>query len=166
MKMELIQPFIGSLDAVLAEMMQAPVAIADVEMEEDGYRRKGLAAVVSFKGQIEGRLILDMEPGLAAALAACLAGGDVDPSDAIVPETVCELANMVSGNAFTQLNDRGFQFRVFPPTLLTEDQCAKIGSDSEATVLSFDTPGGVVHLNISMRYHSRRTGERLPAAVS
>jgi chemotaxis protein CheX len=165
MKMDLIQPFIGSLDAVLAEMMKAPVTIADVTMEEEGYRRKGLAAVVGFKGQIEGRIILDMEPSAAAKIAEYMAGGEVDPAESIVPETVCELANMVIGNAVTQLNDRGFQFRVFPPALLTEDQCARIGSDSEATILSFDTPVGVVHLNISMRYHSRRSGERQPVAV-
>ena len=72
---------------------------------------------------------------------------------------------MVIGNAVTQLNDRGFQFKVYPPELLTEDQCAKIGSDSEATVLSFDTPAGAVHLNISMRYRSRRSNERSPVAV-
>jgi len=165
MKMDLIQPFIGSLDTVLAEMMKAPVTIADVTMEEEGYRRKGLAAVVGFKGQIEGRIILDMEPSAAAKIAEYMAGGEVDPAESIVPETVCELANMVIGNAVTQLNDRGFQFRVFPPALLTEDQCARIGSDSEATILSFDTPVGVVHLNISMRYHSRRSGERQPVAV-
>jgi chemotaxis protein CheX len=165
MKMDLIQPFIGSLDAVLAEMMQAPVAIADMTMEEEGYRRKGLAAVVAFKGQIEGRIILDMEPRAAAKIAEYMAGGVVDPAEPIVPETVCELANMVIGNAVTQLNDRGFQFRVYPPALLTEDQCAKIGRDSEATVLSFDTPVGAVHLNISMRYHSRRSNERSPVAV-
>ena len=165
MKMDLIQPFIGSLDAVLAEMMKAPVAIVDLTMEEEGYRRKGLAAVVAFKGQIEGRIVLDMEPRAAAKIAEYIAGGKVDPSEPIVPETVCELANMVIGNAVTQLNDRGFQFRVFPPVLLTEDQCAKIGRDSEATLLSFDTPAGAVHLNISMRYHSRRSGERSPVAV-
>ncbi len=165
MKMDLIQPFIGSLDAVLAEMMKAPVTIADVTMEEEGYRRKGLAAVVGFKGQIEGRIILDMEHSAAAKIAQYMAGGEVDPAESIVPETVCELANMVIGNAVTQLNDRGFQFRVFPPALLTEDQCARIGSDSEATILSFDTPVGVVHLNISMKYHSRRSGERQPVAV-
>ncbi|MGD0963952.1 MAG: chemotaxis protein CheX [Candidatus Acidiferrales bacterium] len=165
MKMDLIQPFIGSLDAVLAEMMKAAVVIADVSMEEEGYRRKGLAAVITFKGQIEGRIILDMEPRAAATIAACMAGREVDSSEAIVPETVCELANMVLGNAVTQLNDRGFQFRVFPPALLTEDQCAKIGSDSEATVLCFDTPVGAVHLDISMRYHSRPSNERSPVGV-
>lgn len=166
MKMNLIQPFIGSLDAVLADMMKAPVTIADLTMEDEGYRKKGLAAVVAFKGQIEGRIILDMEPGAAASIAQLMGGGEVDVSESIVPDTVCELANMVIGNAVTQLNDQGFRFRVFPPALLTESQCTEIGTDSEATVLSFDTPVGVVHLNISMRYHSRRAGERLPVAVS
>ena len=42
MRMDLIQPFIGSLDAVLAEMMNAPATIADLTMEEEGYREEGL----------------------------------------------------------------------------------------------------------------------------
>ncbi len=65
MRMDLIQPFIGSLDTVLAEMMKAPAKIVDLTMEEDGYRKKGAAALVCFRGQIEGRVILDMEPRAA-----------------------------------------------------------------------------------------------------
>lgn len=165
MKMDLIQPFIGSLDTVLAEMMKAPATIADLAMEEDGYRRKGVAAVVTFKGQIEGRIVLDMDPQAAAKVASCLAGTEVDAAEPIVSEAVCELANMVIGNAVTQLNDRGFQFKVYPPSLLTEEQCAKAGQDSEATVLCFETPHGNVHLNIAMHYHARRTRERSPVSV-
>jgi chemotaxis protein CheX len=165
MRMDLIQPFIGSLDSVLSVMMKAPAKIVDLDMEEEGYRRKGLAAVVTFKGQIEGRIVLDMEPRAAARVAGYLSGAEVDPSESIVPEAVCELANMVIGNAVTQLNDRGFQFKVYPPSLLTEDQCAKAGQDSEATVLCFETPAGNVHLNIAMRYLARRTRERAPVSV-
>jgi chemotaxis protein CheX len=166
MRMDLIQPFIGSLDAVLAEMMHAPAKIADLEMEEDGYRRKGTAAVVSFKGQIEGRIILDMDPAAAAYVAGLLAGAEVDPAEPIVSEAVCELANMVIGNAVTQLNDRGFQFKVLPPSVLTEEQCARAGQDSEATILRFETPQGIVHLNIAMHYLARRNREHSPVAVS
>jgi chemotaxis protein CheX len=165
MKMDLIQPFIGSLDTVLAEMMQEPAKIVDLAMEEDGYRKKGLAAEVMFKGQIEGRIVLDMEPRAAAKVAGYLAGAEVGPGESIVPEAVCELANMVIGNAVTQLNDRGFTFKVFPPALLTEEQCAKAGQDSEATILCFETPCGNVYLNIAMHYHARRTRERAPMAV-
>lgn len=165
MKMELIQPFIGSLDAVLAETMNAPAKIVDLTMEQEGYRRKGAAASVTFKGQIEGRVILDMEPRAAAQVASFLAGSEVDPSEAIVPETVCELANMVIGNAVTQLNDRGFQFKVFPPQVLTEEQCSAADLESEATVLCFETPSGDVHLNILMHYHRRRRREPAPVSV-
>jgi chemotaxis protein CheX len=165
MKMDLIQPFIGSLDAVLAQMTGAPVTIADVTMEEVAYRRKGIAAVVVFQGQIEGRVVVDVDPGVAAKVAGNMSGGEVDASEPIVPEAICELANMVIGNAVTQLNDQGSQFKVLPPSILTDEQCAKIGSDSEATILSFHTPAGEVRLNISMHYHTRRFGERSPVAM-
>jgi len=166
MKMELIQPFIGSLDAVLAEMMKEPAKIVDLTMEVEGYRRKGTAAVVTFRGQIEGRVILDMDPGAAAHVAGCLFGTEVDSSEPIVREAVCELANMVIGNAVTQLNDRGFQFKVLPPEVLTQEQCDKAGNDSEATILSFETSNGRVYLNIAMKYLQRRTRERSAVPVA
>ncbi len=162
MRMDLIQPFIGSLDTVLAEVMKTPAKIVELAMEREGYRRRGLAAVVIFRGQIEGRIILDMDPQAAAQVAGFLTDSAVDPSEPLVPETVCELANMVIGNAVVQLNDRGFHFKVHPPQLVREEQCGQTGEDSEATVLCFETPHGIVHLNIAMHYHPRRKRERLP----
>src|SRR5271167_3911311 len=106
-----------------------------------------------------------MEPSAAAQVAGYLAGTEVDPKATIVSETVCELANMVIGNAVTQLNDAGFHFKVMPPEILTQAQCEKAGQDSEATILCFETPAGNVHLNIAMQYLQRRTGERVPTAV-
>ena len=165
MKMELIQPFINAADAVLSQGLQGATKVGNLTMEEEGYRRKGLAAVVMFKGQIEGRIVLDMDPSAATQVAGFLSGAEVDPSEPIVPEVVCELANMVIGNAVTQLNDAGFHFKVMPPEVLTQEQCEKAGQDSEATILCFETPGGNVHLNIAMQYLQRRTGERTPVAV-
>jgi CheY-specific phosphatase CheX len=106
-----------------------------------------------------------MEPRAAAQIASYISGAEVDSSEPIVPETVSELANMVIGNAVTQLNDRGFHFKVFPPEVLTEEQCAQAGLDSEATILCFETPNGNVHLNILMHYHRRRSRERAPVSV-
>src|ERR1700752_1206075 len=165
MRMDLIQPFIGSLDAVLAQMMKTAPRIVDLTMEEEGYRRKALAASVSFKGEIQGRVILDMDPQAAAQVASYLAGEEVDSAQPMVREAVCELANMVIGNAVTQLNDAGFQFKVLPPEILSQEQCEKAGQDSEATILCFETPSGNVHLNIAMQYLQRRSHERAPVTV-
>ena len=101
MKMELIQPFINATDAVLSEMLECATKIGDVSMEEETYRRKGVAAVVTIQGDIEGRVIFDLDPPTAVRVASRLAGGEVSESEEIVRETVCELANQVIGNAVT-----------------------------------------------------------------
>ncbi|MFY9531006.1 MAG: chemotaxis protein CheX [Candidatus Acidiferrales bacterium] len=166
MKMELIQPFVNAMDAVLAETLQSSPKIVDLTMEEEGYRRKGLAALIQIRGEIEGRIILDMEGRTAAQVASILSGSEVEESEDIVRETVCELANMVIGNAVTLLNDRGFRFKVFPPEVHQLEQCEKAGQDSEALILCFETEGGNVYMNIAMRYLKRRSRERatVPAA--
>ena len=58
MKMELMQPFINSLDAVIAETMGCSAEIADVTMEEGNFKRTGIAALVAISGEIEGGLLV------------------------------------------------------------------------------------------------------------
>ena len=87
-------------------------------MEEEAYRRKGVAALVSLTGDIEGRIIFDLDPQTAVRVASHFAGAELARIRLLVRETVCELANQVIGNAITALNDQGFHFRVHPPVLV------------------------------------------------
>ncbi len=160
MRMELIQPFINAADAVFAESLQAPTKIADLTMDEETYRRKGVAALIAIKGDIEGRVILDLSPEVAIKVASHLAGEQVPESEQIVRETVCELANMVIGNSVTLLNDQGFHFKVFPPEIHINDEGLGSSKETEAMVICMETPCGEVFLNISMHYLHRRRQER------
>ncbi len=153
MKMELIQPFINAADAVLSQGLQSPMSIENLSMEEEAYRRKGVAAMIELSGDIEGRIIFDLAPKTAARVASHFAGMELPESDELVREAVCELANQVIGNAVATLNDQGFHFRVHPPALHTSEQGAKSTEDTEALVLCFDTSDGSVFMNIALRYH-------------
>lgn len=166
MRMELIQPFINAADAVLAECIQCQTQIGDVSMEEDAYRRKGVAAIVKITGDIEGRVILDVETETALNLASVMTGEPVGASDQLVHETICELANTVIGNAVTTLNDQGFRFKVQPPQVHDREFGMKSTHDTEALVMCFDTPSGKVFMNIAMRYNRRRKGEAATAATN
>jgi chemotaxis protein CheX len=152
MKMELIQPFINAADAVLSQGLNSPMEIGNLTMEEDAYRRKGVAALVELSGDIEGRIILDVAPSTATQIASKLAGAELPESDDMVREAVCELANQVIGNAIAALNDQGFHFRVHPPRLHTSEHGARSTTDIEALVLSFETSSGSVYMNIALRY--------------
>jgi chemotaxis protein CheX len=156
MKMELIQPFINAADAVLAEGLECRTCIGELSMEQEAYRRKGLAAFISVTGDIEGRIIFDLDTQTAVRVASKFAGTPLPESDSLVRETVCELANQVTGNAITALNDQGFRFRVHPPVLHTSDTGYKSSEDTEALVICFDTAAGSVFMNIALRYNPQR----------
>jgi chemotaxis protein CheX len=158
--MELIQPFINAADAVFAESLHAPTKIVDLAMDEDTYRRRGVAALINIKGDIEGRVILDLSPEVAMKVASHLAGTELPESDQLVRETVCELANMVIGNSVTLLNDQGFRFKVFPPEVHMSEEGLAGSADTEAMVICIETPCGDVYLNIAMHYLRRRRRER------
>jgi chemotaxis protein CheX len=160
MRMELIQPFINAADAVFAESLQAPTKIVDLEMDQEAYRRKGVAALIAIKGDIEGRVILDLSPEVAMKVATILAGTEVEASDQVVKETVCEMANMVIGNSVTLLNDQGFHFKVFPPEIHMDETGLAGSADTEALVICIETPCGNIYLNIAMHYLHRRRSER------
>ena len=160
MRMEIIQPFINAADAVFAESLQAPTKIVDLTMDENTYRRKGVAALIAIKGDIEGRVILDISPEVALTIAGQLAGTAVPETDQVVKETVCELANMVIGNSVTLLDDQGFRFKVFPPEIHMNEEGLAGNAETEAMVLCIETPCGPIYLNIAMHYLHRRRHER------
>ena len=166
MRMDLIQPFINAADAVFAESLKGPTTIGDLSMEEGAYRRKGIAALIAIKGDIEGRIILDLAPEVASRVASILTGCPVTENDQIIRETVCELANMVIGNSVTLLNDQGYTFKVFPPEVHTSDEGLAGSVDTEAMVLAIGTSCGSIFLNIAMQQLARRRRERNLAPVS
>jgi chemotaxis protein CheX len=152
MKMELIQPFINAADAVLSQGLESPMAMGNLSMEEDAYRRKGVAAVVELSGDIEGRVIFDLAPKTAAQIASQFAGTELPETDDLVREAICELANQIIGNAIATLNDQGFRLRVHPPAPHTSDNGPKSTEEIEAVELSFETSRGTVFMNIALRY--------------
>jgi len=116
--------------------------------------------LIAIKGDVEGRIILDLAPKVALKVAAILTGGEVTDSDQIVRETVCELANMVIGNSVTLLNDQGYSFKVFPPEIHVSDEGLAGSADTEAMVLAIETTCGDIYLNIAMHHLTRRRRER------
>jgi chemotaxis protein CheX len=159
MKMELIQPFINAADAVLSQGLHGATKVGNLTMEEEAYRRKGVAGMIALTGDIEGRIILDMEPQTAVRVASHYAGEELPESNALIKETIYELANQVVGNAVCALNDQGFHFRVHPPVLLTAQEGDRTSEDVEALMICFETAMGNVYMNVALRHNKGRMAD-------
>lgn len=160
MKMQLIQPFISAADCVLASALHGPAKIGDLSMDEAGCPLHGCAVRIVIHGDIEGRIIVDMMPETALRIASLLAGEEIEPSDQVISETVFELANMMTGNAVTLLNDHGYRFKVFPPERHVDNESTESRTNMEETAIYFDTSCGRIFLNICMRYNLLAQNER------
>src|SRR5260370_12302357 len=114
----------------------------------------------AMKGDIEGRVILDLSREVAMKVATILAGTEVEASDQVVRETVCEMANMVIGNSVTLLNDQGFHFKVFPLEIHMDEAGLGGSAETDALVIWLETPCGSVYLNIAKHYLRRRHQEQ------
>jgi chemotaxis protein CheX len=165
MKMELIQPFINAADAVLSQGLQGTTKVSNLSMEEKAYQRKGVAGLIALTGDIEGRIVLDLDPQTALRVASHYAGAELPESDGLIKETIFELANQVVGNAVCSLNDQGFHFRVHPPVLVTAEEGDKTSEDVEALMISFETSLGNVFMNVALRYNRRRMADHMAVGV-
>src|SRR6202158_3571090 len=77
MKMELIQPFINAADAVLSQGLQGTTKVGNLSMEEKAYQRKSAAGMIAVTGDIEGRIVLDLDPQTALRVASHYAGAEL-----------------------------------------------------------------------------------------
>jgi chemotaxis protein CheX len=160
MKMELIQPFINATDAVLSETLACPINVSDISMDETPYQRRATASLVEISGDIEGRVIFDVEDCAAMKVANALAGTEMESDPQLIRETVAELANMVIGNAVTSLNDQGFHFRVHPPIEHAAATGFRGSENVEALVMDFASNAGSIVLNVAIHYNCRRRADQ------
>ena len=121
--------------------------------------------MIALTGDIEGRIVLDLDPQTALRVASHYAGAELPESDGLIKETIFELANQVVGNAVCSLNDQGFHFRVHPPVLVTAEEGDKTSEDVEALMISFETSLGNVFMNVALRYNRRRMADHMAVGV-
>ena len=131
-------------------------------MEEEAYRRRGIAAEVSLSGEIEGRIIFDVDQkdGRCTSPAAWPASELPETDEIWCGRRCVNSPTRLSETPLRSLNDQGFHFRVHPPTVHTSEQGSKSSEDTEALVICFGTESGKVFMNVALRYHRRRAMER------
>ena len=122
--------------------------------------------MVALTGDIEGRIVLDLEPQTALRVASHYAGAELPESDGLIKETIFELANQVVGNAVCARSmTRAFISGCIRRSYITKtEEGDKTSEDVEALMICFETSMGNVYMNVALRYNKRRMSDHVPAA--
>jgi len=131
--------------------LQADVRRGELYLKSTSMPVMGVAAIVGLAGDVEGRVLFDMDRPTALRVASAMNGEELKELDDLVKATITELANMITGQAVTKLHDLGFKFDLTPPAIFTGENMEVSSSDVEALIVPMETPQGKLEINVAIR---------------
>ena len=151
MRVEYINPFVEAAFNVLREVLQSDVQRGELYLKAASQPILGVATIVGLAGDVEGRVLFDMDQSTALAIASTMNGEQLPSLDELGKATITELANMITAQAVTKLFDLGFKFDLTPPAIFTGDNLQGTDTEVEALIVPIDTGMGKIEINVAVR---------------
>jgi chemotaxis protein CheX len=154
MRVEYINPFVEAAYNVLKETLQYDVKRGELYLKNASMQIMGVAALVGLAGDVEGRVLFDMTKDTALKVVSAMNGGETFTAlDDMAKATITELANMITGQAVTNLHSLGFKFDLTPPMLFSGVNMEISNTlEVEALIVPMDLgPHGKIEVNVVVR---------------
>ena len=155
MRVEYINPFVEAAYNVLKEVLQVELKRGELYLKSSSMPVLGVAAIIGLAGDVEGRVLFDMDRSTAIKIANhMLQSMDMDSIEVLNDmgkATITELANMITGQAVTKLHNLGFKFDLTPPAIFTGDNMEITDPKVEALIVPMELPQGKIEINVAVR---------------
>jgi chemotaxis protein CheX len=151
MRVEYINPFVEAAFTVLKEVLSVEVKRGEIYLKSTSMPVMGVAAIVGLAGDVEGRVLFDMNKQTALDIASAMNGEKIADLDDLAKATITELANMITAQAVTKLHDLGFRFDLTPPAIFTGENMEVSDQDVEALIVPMELPQGKIEINVAIR---------------
>jgi CheY-specific phosphatase CheX len=147
MRYEYINSFVDSAKHVMENYIPTEIRAGKLTLK-DCIIAQGISATVFLVGSVDGRVVLDVAPLTAKKIASHLNGRDFDRLEHLVLDTICEITNIIIGNAITSLNNKGFHFRPSPPCFFIGK---KMFPDLETLCICLSSDWGDINIQVAVR---------------
>jgi chemotaxis protein CheX len=151
MRVEYINPFVEAAFNVMKEVLNTDVKRGELYLKSTSMPVMGVAAIVGLAGDVEGRVLFDMNKETALQIASAMNGEKLATLDDLAKATITELANMITAQAVTKLHDLGFRFDLTPPAIFTGENMEVSDQDVEALIVPMELPQGKIEINVAIR---------------
>ncbi|HPO03512.1 MAG: chemotaxis protein CheX [Spirochaetales bacterium] len=151
MRVEYINPFVEAAYNILTEVLGGEIRRGELYLKSTSMPVMGVAALVGLAGDVEGRVIFDMDMKTAMKIASQMNQEDLKSFDDLAKATITELANLITAQAVTKLHDLGFRFDLTPPALFTGENMEISDHEVEALIVPMETSLGRVEVNVAIR---------------
>jgi chemotaxis protein CheX len=150
MNVEFINPFISAFKNVLLTMAQLDLAAGAPKKKTTELAQGDVTGLLGMTGpQTKGSFSITFDEALALEIMSRMLGEKPASIDAEVIDLVGELTNMVAGGAKNTLGEKGYDFGMATPVVVSgKDHTVTHRVDGPKLILPFKTDVGKAHIEI------------------
>ena len=145
-----VNPFLNALQNVLSMMAQIELKPGKPQIKKDEYARGDVTGIIGMVGpQVKGSFSISFEENLACEIMHKMLGELPDSVDEEVCDMVGEITNMVTGGAKKELAERGFEFDMATPIVVSgRDHTISHRSEGAKLIMPFNHVAGKAYIEI------------------
>lgn len=150
---EYINPFLMAGVSVLKGMCQVDVKIGKPNMQAScNFQDDTLVIIIGITGEMKGQVMLAFTKEVYCDIATRMVMYQVNELDELAMSAICELGNMIMGNAATVFSTKGIGIDITPPTMCKGNVNFTSNTTNICIPLFYDDNNSKkVDINISVR---------------
>ncbi len=150
MNVEFINPFISSLLNVLATMAQTELKPGKPKIKKSEVAQGDVSGLIGMVGpQTKGSLSITFDGELALTIMERMLGERPDAVNEEVTDMVGEITNMVAGGAKNLLGDKGYEFDMATPIVVSgKDHTITHKCEGPKIIMPFSSEQGSAHIEV------------------
>jgi chemotaxis protein CheX len=114
---EHINPFLMASTKILKDMCFLDTKIGKPFVGDLNFLQDTLVILIGVTGEMRGQVMITLENPVACDIASKMIMMPITQMDELAQSAICELGNMILGNAATIFSTKGIQIDITPPTV-------------------------------------------------
>ena len=155
MKVEFIEPFVGSVFKVIEAVTGDAPTRGQLALRQSTFTTQQVTIMAGVNGEVEGTVLYGMNAQTALKIAGAMMCMEVIEFDEMSVSALSELGNMITGNAITALSQNGYDVDITPPSVVRGLE-VEVSTKPPALVVPVNTQFGCVEINVSLEEISLR----------
>lgn len=149
-KQEYVNPFLAPARLVWRSELGHSLELASVEGVSHRFTTEDVTAAIGISGQLQGSVLYGFPIGTARAITDNMVGIEVDTFSELALSALGEIANMITGNAATELAELGYSCEISPPIMIVSPGCEISTLGRRQIMVTFSSEVGPLRVRVSL----------------
>lgn len=161
MNVDFINPFVETINHILATMASLSCEYGKPYLKADRRPLGVVTGLIPMSGElVRGSLAISFSAGAITAISSNMLGEDIADVDDSCRDLTGELTNMLSGGARKLLWEKGYDFDMAKPGILSGETDIEHAGQGPVIVIPFITKAGPFYIEVALSDKLHRA--RLP----